>query len=83
MAILMDDQGKPEGGSWSYDELNRKKLPKKYVEPALPEVEAFSNETNTWVQEHFPNAWGECSIGLPRTHDEAEAWIEVFLKERF
>ena len=83
MAILMDDQGKPEGGSWSYDELNRKKLPKKYVEPALPEVEAFSNETHTWVQEHFPNAWGECSIGLPRTHDEAEAWLEVFLKERF
>ena len=83
MDILVDDKGKPEGGSWSYDELNRKKLPKKYVEPALPEVKDFSADTKTWVQEHFPNAWGGCSIGLPRTHDEAEAWLEVFLKERF
>ena len=83
MGILLDEKGKPEGGSWSYDELNRKKLPKTYIEPKLPEVKAFSAETKAWVKEHFPNAWGECSMGLPRTHEEAEAWLEVFLQERF
>ena len=31
LGILLDEQGKPEGGKWSYDPENRKKLPKGVV----------------------------------------------------
>ncbi|MGB1937068.1 MAG: cryptochrome/photolyase family protein [Akkermansiaceae bacterium] len=83
MGILLDGEGKPEGGSWSYDDQNRKKLPRTYQEPALPEVEAFSANTLEWVGSHFPNAFGCADQGLPRTHEEADAWLDVFLRERF
>jgi deoxyribodipyrimidine photolyase-related protein len=33
--ILIDNEGKPEGGSWSYDDMNRKKVPQKLI-PELP-----------------------------------------------
>ena len=36
--ILMDENGKPVGGKWSFDEDNRKKIPKN-VEP--PEMIVF------------------------------------------
>lgn len=83
MKLLLDEDGKPAGGSWSYDEQNRKKLPKNYREPALPRVDDFAAATRSWVQRHFPDAWGETGPGLPRSHDEADEWLEVFLRERF
>ena len=33
MSILIDDQNKPLGGKWSYDEDNRKKIPKNIETP--------------------------------------------------
>tara|TARA_B110000444_G_scaffold111423_1_gene105159 strand:+ start:827 stop:1447 length:621 start_codon:yes stop_codon:yes gene_type:complete len=35
--ILMDDQNKPIGGKWSFDEENRKKIPANTPIPDLPE----------------------------------------------
>lgn len=85
LGILLEKNGEPVGGQWSFDEDNRKKLPKGYSEPKLPEVEPFSQSTKSWVGRVFPDAWGSANgdKGLPRTHQEAEAWFEVFLKERF
>ncbi|MFM7150629.1 MAG: cryptochrome/photolyase family protein [Gemmataceae bacterium] len=36
LGILVDSQGKPEGGKWSFDTDNRKKLPKNLDIPRLP-----------------------------------------------
>ena len=38
--ILMDD-GKPLGGQWNYDELNRKKIPKGLE---IPAIKTYSSE---------------------------------------
>lgn len=83
MGILVDANNKPKGGQWSYDEDNRKKLPKNYSEPKLPETEPFSEQTKSWVSMCFPDAWGDVGDGLPHTHQQAEAWLESFLKDRF
>lgn len=85
LGILLEKNGEPVGGQWSFDEDNRKKLPKGYSEPKLPELEPFTQSTKSWVGRVFPDAWGSASgdRGLPRTHQEAEAWLDVFLKERF
>ena len=34
----MDDEGKPEGGKWSFDLENRKKLPKGIQIPAIIKI---------------------------------------------
>lgn len=33
LGILVDDEGRPAGGAWSYDAENRKKLPRGYTPP--------------------------------------------------
>ena len=50
--LLLED-GKPVGGKWSFDDENRKKLPKGYIIPELPTIkkrddsEEISNFINT------------------------------------
>ena len=39
MSILIDDQNKPLGGKWSYDEYNRKKIPKNIDIPKIPPIQ--------------------------------------------
>ena len=41
LGILVDAEGQPEGGQWSFDAENRKKLPRDLVPPELPK--AFAN----------------------------------------
>ncbi len=86
MGVLLEEDGKPEGGKWSYDLDNRKKLPKKipipepYSPPNHPEVV----EAQAWVKERFPEALGQrysFHYGISR-EDSIEA-LELFLKERF
>ena len=36
LGILVDKDGEPAGGRWSFDAENRKKLPKKVVPPEIP-----------------------------------------------
>ena len=42
--LLMDDEGKPEGGKWSFDLENRKKLPKGIQIPAITKFEYNNNK---------------------------------------
>lgn len=86
MDVLIVDGNKPLGGKWSLDEENRKKLPKDYVEPALPVIKPFSENTQSWVQQNFPNAYGDVTVvknGWPTTHKAAQVWLGKFFKERF
>ena len=43
--LLMDDEGKPEGGKWSFDLENRKKLPKGIQIPAITKFEYNNNKS--------------------------------------
>ena len=36
--ILVNSDDTPEGGKWSFDEMNRKKLPKKIMIPDIPKL---------------------------------------------
>ena len=39
--LLLDSDGGPQGGRWSFDEDNRKKLPKDIEPPPMPEVRFY------------------------------------------
>lgn len=85
MDVLMDD-GKPEGGKYSFDADNRKKLPKGVAVPEAygPPVHEEVKEAEAWVWDRFPKALGKThgfQYGICR-EDAFEA-LELFLKERF
>jgi len=85
--ILMDD-GKPVGGQWSFDEDNRKKLPKAELAalPQLPTIKrsALISEAIASVESQFPDAPGHLDRWhYPVTHASAEAWLDTFLEQRF
>ena len=59
---LLMDGDQPEGGQWSYDEENRKKVPKKLLDQ-IPEVlsiqqDDFDLEAKAYVQQRFSKNFG-------------------------
>lgn len=86
MNILLEADGKPVGGKWSFDADNRKKLPKQIAIP-----ESFSSPSNQeisqaqeWLKVRFPHALGTTqNFQYGITREDALAALELFLKERF
>lgn len=86
MGILIDDNGDPTGGQWSFDEDNRKKLPKNHEPPSHPKA-----ETNTYVEtaiahinNHFADNFGSVeNFRYPVTHSDAKTWLKDFIANRF
>lgn len=86
--VLMDG-AEPEGGQWSFDHDNRKKLPKKQ---AVPET-AWATPTEHvaavrgLVAKHFDDHPGalpnDGAFWLPTTRRQALAWLRAFLDDRF
>ena len=85
LGLLLDADGGPIGGRWSYDSENRRRLPKGYREPPLPLVAPSPEEGAVRGQidrffPHNPGAMG--SLFIPWDQVGAEAWLESFLSER-
>lgn len=85
--ILLDN-GKPQGGKWSFDTENRKKIPKseRGSIPALefPVPAAELAEAQQYIEQNFPDAIGASSpCYYPLDFDSAERWLQQFLQQRF
>ncbi|MEM7522011.1 MAG: cryptochrome/photolyase family protein, partial [Pseudomonadota bacterium] len=85
--VMMDGDA-PQGGQWSFDEDNRKKVPKKMLGeiPALPSINRDQTDLDARdsVLRDFPNAWGSIdSLIYPTSHDSAAEWLQSFLHDRF
>ena len=84
--ILMEKDGSPTGGEWSFDKMNRKKLPNTIKVPKLPSiktnkfVEKAKNDVNLNYKDYFGN---DNNFNYPVTHREAEEWLDDFLDKRF
>lgn len=86
MNILMQDADTPLGGKWSFDEDNRKKLPRNQVvpEPPADAPNEYVEEAEKYVAEHFSNALGRShGFSYPVDRAGAKLWLKNFLKERF
>jgi len=86
LGILMSGD-EPVGGKWSFDEDNRKKVPKKlYGEiPELPGVghDEIDEQAKKSVEDDFPEAPGSIdTLIYPTRHGQAEHWFRAFLNER-
>jgi len=82
---LLLDGDQPQGGQWSFDADNRKRLPKGL---ALPEVPKFVEsaavaEARAYVLKAFPKALGDdAAFAYPTDVVEARAGLQHFVKTR-
>jgi deoxyribodipyrimidine photolyase-related protein len=78
---------KPEGGKWTYDDLNREKYPKGKIPPTItyPEKNKIYTEAFNYVNGNFNNNYGKINeeIIYPYNFKLAREWLNVFLKTRF
>jgi deoxyribodipyrimidine photolyase-related protein len=85
LGVLIDDEGAPAGGKWSFDEENRKKLPKGLIPPPLrrPEWTQHTEAVVEMVDRLFPDHPGEArDFWLPTTEAQADEALQTFLDER-
>ncbi|MEM1141251.1 MAG: cryptochrome/photolyase family protein [Pseudomonadota bacterium] len=85
--VLMDDD-EPVGGKWSYDEENRKKVPKKIYSQipdlVVPDCDKIDQLARASVERDFPQALGSIdTLYYPSSHKLASEWLDEFLATRF
>ncbi len=84
--VLMED-GQPVGDRWSFDDENRKKVPKKLLSE-IPESldlnrDEFDREAVQYVQQRFGDHPGSIdSLYYPTSHRDARRWLKHFLEQR-
>jgi deoxyribodipyrimidine photolyase-related protein len=84
---LLMEGDEPVGERWSFDEDNRRKVPKKMLGliPELPDAghDDIDQAAREHVLEHYPDSPGSLDRLLyPTSHDSARAWLETFLEDR-
>ena len=84
--ILVNPDDTPEGGKWSFDEMNRKKLPKKINIPDTPKLQKnkFVVNAERSLANFDIEFIGESNNFLyPTNFEEADEWLNDFFKHRF
>jgi len=86
--VLMTSKGEPKGGKWSFDDENRKKLPRKIEVPRTDWARPTDHvrDVIALVNDRFADHPGELSEDawwLPTTRRQALAWLRAFLEDRF
>ena len=85
--VLVEGDGEPVGGRWSFDHDNRQRLTQKALAevPPVPTVEpdAYVEEARAYVEAHFPDHVGESGpLPYPTDHAGAADWLAAFVDER-
>jgi len=86
LKILVNPDDTPEGGKWSYDEMNRKKLPKKINIPDTPKLQKNKfvvNEERSLANFDIEFIGESKNFLYPTNFDEADEWLNDFFKDRF
>lgn len=87
LQLLIDSNGNPSGGSWTYDKENRKKYPKGKTPPPIqyPNADEYFQEAVDYVDQHFGDHSGELTKQplYPYNFDGSEHWLNDFFTYRF
>jgi deoxyribodipyrimidine photolyase-related protein len=84
--ILIESNGEPTGGKWSFDEDNRNKI--KNIDK-IPPIQPINNnnyvkEAIIYTQNNFKDNYGDLNYFIyPVTYDEIDIWINDFLQNKF
>ena len=91
--ILIEEDGSPVGGQWSFDVENRKKIPKNTSIPSIHffETNQYILEASAYTKAHFNNNpgkpdapfnAGKKDLYYPVTHADAKKAMELFITEK-
>ena len=83
--ILIDEDGRPHGGKWSFDAQNRKRLPGDIQLPGLPrfKMSRYIAQSRDYVEQNFPDHPGSTeNFFYPISHPQAAAWLDHFMEQR-
>lgn len=86
LKIMVTPDEKPVGGQWSFDEDNRKPLPKSYEEkrPSPNKIDSIDKQVIATVDALFKDHPGKGQdFWLPTSRKESLNWLKQFLTERF
>jgi deoxyribodipyrimidine photolyase-related protein len=85
--ILLEENQKPMGGKWTYDDENRLKYPKGKIPPKIDSLRpnSFYVEAVEYTQKYFPDNYGKLNADFiyPTTFAESKIWLQNFFKTRF
>jgi len=85
--ILIEPDGLPTGGKWSFDDENRKKYPAKNTPPSIqfPDVDEYYEEAKKYVKNHFSDNLGNLTTHqlYPTNFETTKVWLNQFLEQRF
>ena len=85
--ILIEPDGKPTGGKWTFDTENRKKYPTKKIPPLIqfPDVDSFYKEAREYIELNFSNNIGKITANAlyPTNFESTKQWFQQFLEQRF
>ena len=86
--ILIDDSGKPEGGDWTYDVMNREKYPINKIPPKVKSVvneKILLSNSLEYVEKNYLKNPGNLNhdFYFPTDFEQSRKWFESFLEERF
>jgi len=83
--ILMNKDGTPQGGKWSFDEENRKKLPDKVEIPKHLKFKLTSHTEGLrkFIEVNFKNHPGSTkNFWFPTTREQGQKLLDQFLKDK-
>ncbi len=87
--VLLEADGKPRGGKWTYDQANRQRFPRHTTPPlvSFPRANPYVQAAQAYVEEHFPNHPGSTRSPwgggfYPTTFAEAQNHLDNFLEQR-
>ena len=76
---------KPMGGKWSFDNENRKRLPKDYLKFDIPSFKSpFYKDIRKLIDKYFKSHFGEINenILFPFNHKDTQKSLAFFLKKK-
>lgn len=83
--VLLNPDGTPQGGRWSFDSENRKKLPARIEVPPIPTLSEteFTQRSRQECDPALANGVGKVGPLLyPATRRDAQTWLDQFLSWR-
>ena len=85
--VLMEGDD-PVGERWSFDDDNRKKVPKAMLgsipELAPPDLDEVAEDARRHVLKRYPDNPGRLDqLIYPTSHQEARQWLDQFVTQRF
>ena len=85
--ILLDQNQKPLGGKWTYDDENRFKYPKGKTPPEVDFLKPnhFYTEAIIYTNKFFADNYGLLNTNFiyPTTFSESKTWLQDFFQHRF